>query len=208
MSAAPNYHPEDESPAGVVAMQPRLFTADEYLQMIDAGIIHEDEHVELIDGVIVQMSPVGNNHTQILTRLILQYNEGFGPHVAWLAVEASLEIGENNVPEPDFMLVRPRSEDDFSPIAKQDVLLIVEIADSSLKRDLQVKVHAYAAAGIPEVWVLDVVSGRVYIHRDPNPSDGKYLQVETAPANARVAPAFSPDRSFDFSRINIKTKTG
>jgi Uma2 family endonuclease len=145
----------------------RRFTVDEYHRMAEAGILGADDRVELLDGEIVQVSPIGARHAATVTRLEHLFHR--------LARDRAIIRGQNPVrldnysePEPDIALVTPR--DDFYAAAHpapHDVLLIVEVADTSLRYDRHRKLPGYARAGIPEVWLVDLTGDRVESHREP-----------------------------------------
>ena len=132
----------------------RRFTVEEYYQLVEAGILEEDARVELLDGQIIPMAPIGSEHHWFLAEL----NEALVMQSAGrfkVGPGRSLVIRPHNVPEPDLVLYRPTlgRRQQATPT---DVLLVIEIADSSLTRDLGFKADLYRAAKIPEYWVVDV----------------------------------------------------
>lgn len=170
----------------------RLSTA-QYLRMIETGVLGPEDHVELIDGVVVEMSPAGVPHNGFLINIIrtmaplLNHFE--------IAVQGTLTVAEGQVFDPDFMLLDRRS-DRFKtnlPDAK-DVRLVIEAAESSLPRDQKVKMPKYAGAGIPEYWIADLVHEVLLVHRDPQPSG--YRQIQTLRGDDMVSPLAAPDFSF------------
>ena len=156
----------------------RPFTVDEYNLMIDAGILKEDDRVELIDGRIVSMSPIGSRHIGCVNRLTAMLVRGSGEEVV-PSVQNPIRIDEYSEPQPDVVLLRPR--DDFysdSLADPADVLLLVEVADSSEDYDRDVKLPLYAQAGIPELWIVCLRENLVLVHRDP--VGGAYGEVREA----------------------------
>jgi Uma2 family endonuclease len=130
------------------------FTVEDYYRLVEAGILEEDARVELLDGQIIPMAPIGPEHHWILDEL----NEAF----TWQRDERfkvgpgrSLPIRPHNVPEPDLVLYRP-GIGRRQHLTTADVLLVIEIADSTLTRDLGFKADLYQAANIPEYWVVDI----------------------------------------------------
>jgi Uma2 family endonuclease len=169
----------------------RPITADEYHRMADAGILGPEERVELLDGVIVQMSPINAPHNATVWRLI----DVFAPRLhgrAVVSAQGSFRLSQFSEPEPDIAIFRYR--DDFYRGAHprpEDVLLIIEVSDTSLRYDRDDKLPRYAAAGIPEAWIADVQRNRLTVHRDPTP-DG-YRQVVTLTRRATISPLAFPD---------------
>ncbi len=135
--------------------------------MGESGILHEDDRVELVAGEIVEMTPIGSRHAASVKRLNHLLSERSTGR-AILGVQDPLGLSDRDEPQPDVVLLRPR--DDFyagGHPRPEDVLLVIEVADSSLSYDLGVKVPLYAARGIPEVWIVDVGGERLHIFREP-----------------------------------------
>ena len=155
----------------------RRFTVQEYYRMATAGILSEDDRVELIDGEIVQMSPIGSRHAACVKRL----NQLFSGQVGGLAlvlVQDPVRLDEHSEPEPDLALITPRA--DYYAAAHPgpaDVLLIVEVADTSAGYDRTVKATLYARAGIRQFWLVDLEREQVEVLRGPT-ADG-YRTVHT-----------------------------
>ena len=160
-----------------VQLTPYLFTRDEYLRMVDPGLLPEDSPVELIEEKILIMSPIGRRHRSGVDRLNRLFTGGLGD-AAIVRVQSSVSLGDRNEPEPDVVLLRPRAdfyaESDETP---DDVLLVVEVADSSLEYDLHTKAPMYARYGIPELWVADLSHDQLLLFRDPAPSGYKTTRI-------------------------------
>ena len=136
----------------------RLFTVDEYCAMADAGILCEDERVELLDGEIIVMPPIGEPHedsTDILNSDLSRLLRGR----ARVRVQNSVRLDDYGLPQPDIAVVRLCDDYNRRRPAPEDVLLLIEVADTSLEFDREVKLARYAAAGIPEVHLLRSVDG-------------------------------------------------
>ncbi|MGI8913096.1 MAG: Uma2 family endonuclease [Chloroflexota bacterium] len=150
----------------------RRFTVDDYHHMAEVGILNEDDRVELIDGEIVEMSPAGSLHAGCIREFV----QIFEVHVGDDAIVDSqnpLHIGEYTEPEPDVAVLKPR-DDKYKrshPTAK-DVILLVEVADSSVARDRLRKLPLYAKVGIAECWLADLPGHAIERHTDPR--DGVY----------------------------------
>lgn len=167
------------------------FTVEEYHRMADAGIFTEDDRVELIEGEVVEMAAIGSRHAACVDRLNRAFARTGGERVI-VRVQNPITLGLRSEPEPDLVLARFR--DDFYEAghpAADDVLLIVEVSDSSLEFDDRVKLPLYARHGIREVWRVDLASRTVAVHRDPA-GDG-YRSVTTARRGDTLRPEALPD---------------
>jgi Uma2 family endonuclease len=149
----------------------------EYHRMGEIGILGPELRTELIDGEIVSMPPIGHPHAGTVNDLSSILKEAVGP-AAILAVQNPVWLDEHSEPLPDIALLRPRSDwyRNAHPRA-DDVLLLIEVADTSLVYDREVKLPRYARAGIPEVWLVDLGGRRLNIHR--RPEGHCYTQVVT-----------------------------
>jgi Uma2 family endonuclease len=175
----------------------RFSTAD-YLEMIDKGVFGPKDRVELIGGVIVETSPAGipHNHCLIsLVRLFAPLLNNFE-----IAVQGTLTVSEGQVYDPDLMLLRRRDDGYKTRLPDAaDVVLIVEAAESSLRRDQQIKMPVYAAAGIPEYWIADLDKEVLIVHRS---SDGRtYASIETRRGDDAVSPSAAPELSFAVRQV-------
>jgi Uma2 family endonuclease len=145
----------------------RYITVDEYYQMAEVGILSEDERVELVEGEITTMSPIGRRHAGCVNRLTNLLAQMLGQK-AIVAVQNPVRLSIYSEPEPDVALLQPRG--DFysnSHPGPADVLLIVEVADTSIGYDRKTKVPLYARAGIPEVWLVDLAEETVTQYVQP-----------------------------------------
>lgn len=151
-----------------------LFTVDDYHRMGETGILREDDRVELIEGEIVAMPPIGSPHGGRVNRLTRIMTDAVADR-AVVSPQNPVVLGVRSEPEPDIALLRPRPDfyTDSLPEAA-DVLLLIEVADSTLHDDLHVKVPLYARHGIPEVWVVDIAHRKVL--RFSQPEGGAYRE--------------------------------
>jgi len=168
----------------------RRFTVDEFWRMAEAGLFRE-QRVELVDGEVVDMTPIGPRHALCVGFL----TEWFAPRLAGRALllpQVSLRLGPRTECQPDLLLVRPprAAYREASP-GPSDVLLLVEVSDTSRAYDRQVKLPIYAGAGVPEVWIVDVVSETVEMHREP--AGDRYREVQRVARGGTVTPAVFPD---------------
>jgi len=167
----------------------RKFTADEYERLVELGIFGENERLELIGGDIVEMAPIGHRHAACASKLHLLFDEGLRRRAfVWGHGPARLAI--DSVPEPDLALLRSRSYQTGAP-RPEDVMLIVEVAESSLRYDRTVKLRLYARAGIAEYWIVDVAGAAIESYGSPQ-ADG-YRERRRASRGERLAPAVFPD---------------
>jgi len=168
-----------------------VFSVDEYHRMAEAGILSEDDRVELIEGEIIKMSPIGSHHVGCVNRLNTLLNRRVGP-AAIVSVQNPIRLDEYSEPEPDLALLKPR--DDFyaqSLPTAGDVLLIIEVAETSVDYDRDVKLPLYARAGIPEVWLANLPDDRVEAYSQP--VNGKYQTVRYAGRGESLAPECLPN---------------
>src|SRR5688572_23991664 len=142
----------------------RLFTFDECLRMAEAGILSPDERVELIAGAIVAMSPIGPRHG-VAVDLVTREMVRMGGDRAIVRTQRPVVLGRFAAPQPDLALLRPKPDEYLSrhPNAG-DILLIIEVADSSLDYDTTTKLGLYAILGVTEYWVADLRNQRLLVH--------------------------------------------
>jgi len=153
-----------------VQIKRRRFTLDDVRRMIASGIVREDERIELINGEIVEMAAMGGEHFEcvmlcndVLTAI---------PDKTWyVSVQSAIRIAEDRAPQPDLALIRRRDYQGELP-EPADIFLLIEVSDATLNYDRKTKVPLYAAAGIPEVWIIDVKRRRVTRYSDLQ--GGKY----------------------------------
>ena len=172
------------------------FTADQYQAMGSAGILSEYEPIELLNGEIVEIAPIGNPHndsTDCITPLLIY---AFSDR-ARVRVQGSVRINPRSEPQPDFAILRQRSDYHLSSAVPEDVLFIVEVSASSLHYDQGEKLAAYAAAGIPELWIVNLREYRLDIHTDP--AGERYQTVRSFQAGDAVSPLAFPDVSLPVS---------
>ena len=177
----------------------RLFTIEEYVQMHEAGIFADDERIELIDGEIVEMSPIGDPHAAFVVNLTHLFVNAVGDR-ALVRVQGPVRVPPRSLPQPDLALLRPRSYKRQSATTS-DVLLVLEVADTSLRYDRAVKLRLYARAGIPEYWIVDAKAETVEIHRAPS---GETYAERLQPARGTsVAPLALPDAAIAVDAIFV-----
>ena len=140
---------------------------EEFHRMVEAGVFPEDLRLELVEGDLVEMSPIGPKHAATVRRLTAHFASLAARGEALLSIQNPLVVGASEL-YPDLALLRPDPEDyRFRHPEGKDALLVVEVADTTLRYDLDTKLPLYAKAGVPEVWVVDLPGGRVLVHRKP-----------------------------------------
>ena len=175
-----------------VVLKTHRFTVDDYHRMGEVGILSEDDRVELLAGAIVEMSPIGPLHAGTVNRLTTLFSSRLGSR-AIVGIQNPLQLRpEASEPQPDVALLRQR--DDFYTRAHpeaDDVYLVIEVADTSVEKDREVKFPIYASAGIPEAWLLNISEESLEVHRYPTP-DG-YQEVHILHRGDAIAPQAFPD---------------
>lgn len=167
------------------------FTAEEYHRLIEAGVFDEDDRVELLDGEVIEVSPIGSRHGAAVRRATYILMRGLASE-AIVSVQNPVRISDLSEPQPDLALLKPRR--DFyenSHPTPEDVLLILEVAETSAHYDRDVKAPLYAASSIPEVWVLDLSTGFLEVLRQPTPQG--YRSILRLAGGERVAPLAFPE---------------
>lgn len=146
----------------------RKLSVDDYARMGEAGILTEDDRVELIDGELYEMPPIGDGHIGGVNRFNYFFNQRLGGR-AIVSVQNPIRLSDYSEPEPDIAVLLPRADFyDSGKAQPEDVLLLIEVADSSLAYDRQTKLPRYAAAGIAEVWIVNLVDQLIEVYRDPH----------------------------------------
>lgn len=167
-----------------VQVERKLFTVSEYEQMIRAGVLAEDARLELIEGELITMSPIGAAHAGFVKRLNRLLSARVGTQ-AIVAVQDPIRL-EHSEPQPDLALLRPRQDDYINSLPEAgDVLLIIEVADTSVEYDRSVKLPLYARAGVPEAWLLDLNRRVIEVHRQP--SEAGYDEKRTLGPGEHIA---------------------
>ena len=153
----------------------RSITLDEYHRMIEAGVFGEDEHVELLDGVLVRMSPHSPAHAQVIARLTHAFVRALGDAYV-VRVQLPITLVPMSEPEPDFAIVTAE-EAEAPEHHPQHPLLVVEVGVSSVEPDRTIKAELYARARIPEYWLVDVPARRVEVRTEPDSRRARYRKV-------------------------------
>ncbi|MEP7359059.1 MAG: Uma2 family endonuclease [Anaerolineales bacterium] len=147
-----------------IQIERKLFTVDEYEQMIAAGVLHEDERLELIEGDILTMSPIGGLHVRVVNTLNRLFVQRLADQ-AVVSVQNPVRLA-NSEPQPDLAILRPEVNEDAPAVpSASDVYLLIEVSDTTATYDRTVKVPLYAREGIRETWLLDLSAGVIEVYR-------------------------------------------
>lgn len=155
-----------------IQLAKRLLTVSEYHKMAEVGILDADDRVELINGEIIQMSPIGSLHTSHVKRITRNLYKILGEDIL-ISVQDPVQLGIHSEPEPDIALLTFREDfyEKKHPEAK-DVLLVIEVSDTSLGYDREIKKPLFASAAIPEFWIVNLEESQVEVYK--NPVNGDY----------------------------------
>lgn len=177
------------------------FNLAEYHAMIEHGILTKDDRVELIAGEVVEKMSIGDPHVGCVNFLSRLFMTRLEERAATVTVQQPVAIPPDSEPEPDIMLLRPRADFYRSKRPRPaDVLLLIEVADTSLRLDRSKKLPIYAKAGIPEVWIVDLNDNVIEVYTEPCQS-GTYAQRRVVRNGEALAPAAFPDLTARASEI-------
>ena len=175
----------------LTAVKRKLFTVDDYYAMARTGIIGEDDRVELIEGEVILMAAIGSRHQAVVDRVTRLFVTRVGDR-AIVRVQGPLRLARITEPQPDLQLLAPR--DDFYAAAhpsQYEALLVVEVADTSLRFDRDEKAAIYARRGVHELWIIDLTGERILVRREPS-ADG-YGESFAVERGAALSPHAFPD---------------
>ncbi|HLO48106.1 MAG TPA: Uma2 family endonuclease [Kamptonema sp.] len=176
-----------------------LFTVQDYHRMIESGIIDEDEKVELLAGQIVKMAAKGTAHNAAVKRTVELLQDRLEKSVL-ISVQDSIKLNDNSEPEPDIALLMrdPLYYEDRHP-TPSEIYLIIEIADTTLRKDCGIKAQIYAQSGIIDYWVLDINDRQLHVFREPS-QEGYKSELILADSMS-ISPLYFPDASFIVSEM-------
>lgn len=183
----------------VVQVKRRRFTVQQFHCMSEAGVFTEDDRVELLAGEVIEMPPIGSRHAACVNRLNRLFSQRVGEE-SLVSVQNPVQLGEFSEPQPDLALLRSRADfyADAHPTVT-DILLLIEVADTSVGFDRDVKVSLYARSGVPEVWLVDLTAACVDVYRQPSPEG--YLEVRRLQRDQRLMPLSLPDIDLSIEQI-------
>lgn len=178
--------------------EPVRFTLEDILRMVELGALGPDERVELIDGELLVMSPQNAPHMEAKRVLLKWLHRGMQDDIA-IHAEGTLSLARGVSPMPDIFL--HRAEKRVDQVRGPDVLLLIEVADSSLLRDLGLKAELYARHGVADYWVVDAYGRRIFVHRQPGP-DG-YGEVTQVDRDGEVVPLAFADLTVQVADLPV-----
>lgn len=176
----------------------RRWSVAEIEAMVEAGILHEDERFELIEGEVVPMSPKGIRH-EVVKKALAKYWYRCLPDGIEVIQETTFRFDEDSFVEPDFVFYR--ASDGLANLSPETALLAVEVADSSLSYDLGRKARIYAAVGVREVWVINANSLVTTLHRAPSPEG--YGETPEVRPNQPLIPDFAPEAAVTLGELEL-----
>ena len=180
-----------EVDAAEVELARRRFTAAEFFRLVEIGVLAEGDRVELIQGDLIEMSPIYITHISTLNRLVWMLSNALGKQVI-LSVQNPVQLSEDNLPQPDVAVFRFQEKFYSEQHAKpEDILLIIEVADSSLRYDQRVKSKLYGTAGIADYWIVNLPERQIEVYREPRPNG--YRTVTTYAPGETLSPLAFPD---------------
>ncbi|HEV8584012.1 MAG TPA: Uma2 family endonuclease [Methylomirabilota bacterium] len=175
-----------------VMVRRRRFTLDEYHRMGETGILGPEDRVELIEGEIIEMSPIGSRHAGTVARIQHLFSTRLGDRAVVWVQNPLLLVQHQSEPEPDIILLEGRADFYVSGLPEPpDVRLLIEVAESSLPYDRRTKLPLYARAGVAEAWLVDLDAGRLEIHRAA--TGGAYRDVRIPRAGETFSPGAFAD---------------
>ena len=175
------------------------FTREDYLKLVEVGLLEEDSKVELLEGEVVPMSPISNDHSRILWRLSVF----FATKLVGRAIcfgGGSIAVETDSMPEPDF-LIAPFREDLYADglATAADMLALIEVSVTSLKQNLGRKAKLYARGGAKEYWVAEPEKQTLHVHRKPDAESARWDEIVRLKPGEKVAPLAFPDAELDLA---------
>lgn len=170
-----------------------------YYKMAEAGILTRADRVELIDGEIIDLNAIGSPHAALTSRLVRCFARAVADGLTLISMQNPLRLDNFNEPEPDLLALRPRADDyRASHPSAADVLLLIEVSDSSLAYDRGCKLALYAQFGVPEVWIIDLLGAAVEVYREAKA--GTYAFCERV-ISGSLAPTLVPGVTIDVAAL-------
>ncbi len=179
--------------------QHHRITADEYHRMAEVGLLAPDARVELIEGEILEMAPIGLDHAGVVNQLTHLFVHAVGDR-AIVQIQGPSRMSQYSEPQPDLVLFKPRADYYRTQGAgPQDVYLIIEVSDTTLRYDMHKKVPLYARHEIPEVWIVDLPGSELHVFRTPK--EGQYRDTFSTGEPGIASVLLLPDVTVDLSRL-------
>ena len=180
-------------------LQRHRVSVDEYYRMAEAGVFPPDARIELIEGEVIDMPPMNSRHYSAVLRLNRLLTHAASERAA-VACQLPLGLSNRSEPEPDLLLLAPRADDYvYAKPTAEDVLLLIEVSDTTARYDRRIKVPLYARHGVTEVWIVDLDEGVLRFFRQP--SGDRYLETTTAETPGLTPVAALPGLMVDLSGL-------
>ena len=176
----------------------RALSVEDYHRMGEVGLFAPEERLELIHGDLVTMAPIGGKHLRLVNVLAQLFSMQVG-RSAVVSVQNPISIPPDSEPQPDVALLRPECWGRAAVPSADDILLVIEVADTTLARDREIKIPLYARHGIPEAWLFDVAGECTTIYRDPGPAG--YRAEMTLARDAAISPQLRPDVAISLAEV-------
>jgi len=179
--------------------QPHRYNIADYHRMAESGILSAQDHVELIQGEVTDMAPIGSQHAGIVKKLSYLFSQAVA-HSAIVSIQDPVILSDLSEPQPDIALLHYR--EDFYCNAHpraEDIYLLIEVADSTLRYDRTVKLPLYAQAGIPEVWIVNVEGKALEVYQQP--VDGLYQQRQQLEELGEITPIALPEVTLELKSL-------
>jgi Uma2 family endonuclease len=181
----------------------KLFTVHNYHRMAEAGIFGPDERVELIEGEVLEMSPLGHRHMICVNRANRLFITKAGDR-ALVSIQNSLGLSEYTEPQPDVVVLKPRADEYAAKrLSAEDTLLVIEVAQTTLDYDRRRKLPLYAAAGVTEVWIEDLKNDLLLVYRQP--SGNMYSTSHVLRRGESISPLGLPDVILSVDELLVET---
>ena len=181
-----------------ITLPRRALSVADYHRMGEVGMFAPEERLELIHGDLVTMAPIGGPHMRLVNVLAQLFSLQVG-RSAVVSVQNPISISHDSEPQPDIVLLRPECLGRATVPGANDVLLVIEVADTTLARDRDIKIPLYAGHGIPEVWLFDVMGERATLYREPS-AEG-YRRVLSAARDAIITPQLKTEVSISLAEV-------
>jgi hypothetical protein len=180
-------------------LQRHRLTADEYQRLGRAQVLAPDARVELIDGEVIDMAPIGTRHWAVVSRLQRLLHDAVG-HRAVIATQLSLRLGTHSEPQPDLALFKPRDDFYIGALPQaDDTILLIEVADTTARYKREIKLPLYARQGVVEFWIVDLEANLLRMHR--RPSGEHYAEVSETATPGIVTIAALPEVRLDLTGL-------
>ena len=177
----------------------RKFTVEQYHKMVDVGILSEQDRVELIRGEIIEMSPIGLKHAACIKRLNQLFSKKLGDLVL-IGIQDPVQLNDISQPQPDVVLLKPRDDFYQSRVPQaEDILLLIEVSDTTLKYDRETKIPLYGENAIQEVWLVDLNQHYLEVYRQPLKKG--YQNIQKLQPPGIISLSFFPSFSLNLDEI-------